>query len=81
MGPAQLLTWLMVILLVLGAIYPSFIVYRNLKRCYSKCKKKFDSADITTTKSRWTSKTAGTESSENINIPKMKKFEFWRPDR
>ena len=39
MGPARISTWVMVALLVLGATYPSLIMYRKLSKCYSKCKK------------------------------------------
>ena len=68
----------MIILLVLGAVYPSLIVYRRIKKCYSKCKNKSNNADITTAESKWTSKKARTDESVNIDIP-VEKLEFQRP--
>ena len=81
-GPAAITTWLMVALFVLGLLYPSLIIYRQLKRCYSKCTNKSNNLDIAAVESKWTSKKAEKVESVNINIPeeKFEKFEVKRPD-
>ena len=33
MGPARISTWVMVALLLIGATYPSYIIYKKLYRC------------------------------------------------
>ena len=79
MGPARISTWVMVALLVLGATYPSLIVYRKLSRCYSKCKNKSGNADNAAADLTGNSKKTETKDSVEINIP-TEKVEFQRLD-
>ena len=46
MGPARISTWVMVALLLIGATYPSYIIYKKLYRCLIKCKESGNSAAV-----------------------------------
>ena len=46
MGPARISTWVMVALLLIGATYPSYIIYKKLYRCLIRCKEPGNNAAV-----------------------------------
>ena len=83
-GPAAISTWVLVILFVLGSFYPSWIIYKQIKKCYSKCSNRTKDIDMKTVDSKWTMKKMEKAGEMGIDIPEetFTKPEFkpeWTP--
>ena len=61
MSPVCWSTWIMVVLLAMGVIYPGMILYRKLCDCFKKCKK-------TKTQSDTRMSTKGSEKIKHMEI-------------